>query len=177
MSHWVTREIDGQYQAVYDEWFHGTTLETLETYGKTEWTPIPGAFLTDSPQAAWCYARLVPRDTPVLVTVRVPEWLLWSRYREDVDPVELDRDHGIVSHLRATLGEESADDDAVLLADGIPGIPGAEILSMLILSDVAAEEIVVTAHETCSPAQANMVDDWSDCLGELTIQEIIDEAS
>ena len=106
MRSWVSREINGQYQAVYDEWFHGTTLETLAGYGKKEWTPIPGAFLTDSIEAAWCYARLNPSHTPVLVTVRVPEWLLWSRYRADVDPVDLDGDHGIVSHLRATLGEE-----------------------------------------------------------------------
>ena len=171
----ATREIRGQHQRI-DRWFyHGTSLETIEAFGWSEWRPHPGCFLTDSLSAAWCYATLNRNHHPVLVRVRIAEWLLWSPVRDDVDPVDLAGDHGIVGHLRSTLGPQNANDGAVLLSDGIPGIPGAEILAMLILSEDAARDIQVVSHEICPPEMIDAVDRWSDCLHEMSIAEILDE--
>ena len=171
----ATREIRGQQQVIHRWWFHGTDLETTKSYGWSEWKPHPGCFLTDSLSAAWCYATLNRNHHPVLVRVRIAEWLLWSTYRADIDPVDLAGDHGIVGHLRSTLGPESANDDAVIMTDGIPGVPGAEILAMLILSEDAANDIQVVSHETCPPDMIDAVDRWSDSLGEMSIAEILDE--
>ena len=166
------RTINGQTETLYDEWYHGTTLETLAEHGLTEWAPHAGAFLTDSVEAAWCYARLNPSHTPVLVTVRVADWMLWSDH-SDIDPIDLDH-HGDAAAMSATL---DTDEDAVLVTDGIPGIPGAEILAMAVLTGTAAADITVTAHETCPVEMAAQVDEWSDCLGDMSIAEILDELS
>ena len=166
------RTINGQTETLYDEWYHGTSLETLAEHGLTEWAPHAGTFLTDDIRAAWSYAQLAAPigGTPVLVTVRVADWMLWADH-VDVDTNYLDHG-GDAAAMSDTLGTT---EDAVLIDDGIPGKPGAEILAMAILTDTAAAAITVTAHETCPPEMAHEIDDWSDCLGDMSIAEIIDE--
>ena len=136
----VLRMIDGKQVTLRDRWYHGTTKERMAWFGAKEWRPHAGMMLTNTIEAGVHYSA---GWTPLFITVKVPDYLLWSPERLDISGADLAFDRGNVIAMRSTV---ATDDPAIIISDGVPDAPNA--LCLVVLSDEAAKDIEVISIET-----------------------------